>query len=80
MEDLLAAGSSICGMVRPERLELPTLCSEGRCSIHLSYGRARKHSTANWAGAKAHIFFFARLRGAEGRSSTSLPAIDDPGG
>jgi hypothetical protein len=26
-------------MVRPERLELPTLCSEGRCSIHLSYGR-----------------------------------------
>jgi hypothetical protein len=28
-------------LVRPERLELPTLCSEGRCSIHLSYGRAR---------------------------------------
>ena len=27
-------------MVRPERLELPTLCSEGRCSIQLSYGRA----------------------------------------
>ncbi len=26
-------------MVRPERLELPTLCSEGRCSIRLSYGR-----------------------------------------
>jgi hypothetical protein len=26
-------------MVRPERLELPTLCSEGRCSIQLSYGR-----------------------------------------
>src|ERR1700691_296868 len=25
-------------MVRPERLELPTLCSEGRCSIQLSYG------------------------------------------
>jgi hypothetical protein len=25
--------------VRPERLELPTLCSEGRCSIRLSYGR-----------------------------------------
>jgi hypothetical protein len=25
--------------VRPERLELPTLCSEGRCSIQLSYGR-----------------------------------------
>jgi hypothetical protein len=27
-------------LVRPERLELPTLCSEGRCSIRLSYGRA----------------------------------------
>src|ERR1700677_3687010 len=32
-------------MVRPERLELPTLCSEGRCSIQLSYGRIPKHST-----------------------------------
>src|SRR5579863_8945808 len=28
-------------VVRPERLELPTLCSEGRCSIRLSYGRMR---------------------------------------
>ncbi len=28
-------------MVRPERLELPTLCSEGRCSIRLSYGRVK---------------------------------------
>jgi hypothetical protein len=28
-------------MVRPERLELPTLCSEGRCSIQLSYGRSQ---------------------------------------
>src|SRR5580698_8173572 len=27
------------GMARPERLELPTLCFEGRCSIQLSYGR-----------------------------------------
>jgi hypothetical protein len=26
-------------MARPERLELPTLCFEGRCSIQLSYGR-----------------------------------------
>ena len=29
-------------MVRPERLELPTLCSEGRCSIQLSYGRSQR--------------------------------------
>ncbi len=27
-------------MARPGRLELPTLCLEGRCSIQLSYGRA----------------------------------------
>ena len=26
-------------MVRPEGFEPPTLCSEGRCSIQLSYGR-----------------------------------------
>ena len=26
-------------MVRPARLELTTLCLEGRCSIQLSYGR-----------------------------------------
>jgi hypothetical protein len=26
-------------MARPGRLELPTLCLEGRCSIQLSYGR-----------------------------------------
>jgi hypothetical protein len=30
-------------VVRPERLELPTLCSEGRCSIQLSYGRNKKY-------------------------------------
>ena len=26
-------------MARPGRLELPTLCLEGRCTIHLCYGR-----------------------------------------
>src|SRR6266568_2905432 len=43
-----AARSRCCEkLVRPERLELPTLCSEGRCSIQLSYGRlAEIHSTA----------------------------------
>src|SRR5690349_822922 len=29
-------------MARPERLELPTLWFEARCSIQLSYGRAKK--------------------------------------
>ena len=28
-------------MARPERLELPTLWFEARCSIQLSYGRAK---------------------------------------
>jgi hypothetical protein len=28
--------------VRPERLELPTYCSGGNRSIHLSYGRANQ--------------------------------------
>src|SRR5882724_369212 len=27
-------------VARPGRLELPTLCLEGRCSIQLSYGRS----------------------------------------
>jgi hypothetical protein len=34
-------------MARPERFELPTLCLEGRCSIHLSYGRAYFHFNAH---------------------------------
>lgn len=25
--------------MRPERLELPTACSEDKCSVQLSYGR-----------------------------------------
>jgi hypothetical protein len=28
-------------MVRPERFELPTCCSGGNRSIHLSYGRRK---------------------------------------
>ena len=31
-------------MVRPERFELPTYCSGGNRSIHLSYGRTPMHS------------------------------------
>ena len=32
-------------LVRPEGLEPPTLCSEGRCSIQLSYGRTAAPET-----------------------------------
>ena len=41
---------SVQKVVRPERLELPTLCSEGRCSIRLSYGRLGVFY-GMWAGA-----------------------------
>jgi hypothetical protein len=32
-------------MVRPERFELPTLWFEAKCSIQLSYGRAKQDDT-----------------------------------
>ena len=32
-------------MVRPAGLEPATLCLEGRCSIHLSYGRTRTYES-----------------------------------
>ena len=35
-------GLSGIKLVRPERLELPALGSEDRCSIQLSYGRNNK--------------------------------------
>ena len=35
-----ASNKSLKRMARPEGLEPPTLCFEGRCSIQLSYGRA----------------------------------------
>ena len=34
-------GLDRCELARPERLELPTLWFEARCSIQLSYGRAK---------------------------------------
>jgi hypothetical protein len=35
--------------VRPERFELPSYCSGGNRSIHLSYGRIRFSLHADWA-------------------------------
>jgi hypothetical protein len=45
------AADAVKILVRPERLELPTLCSEGRCSIQLSYGRPEfilRQSLGRW--------------------------------
>ncbi len=41
-------------MVRPERFELPTLWFEAKCSIQLSYGRAKKHN-AKTLNAKSQL-------------------------
>jgi hypothetical protein len=63
-------------MVRPERLELPTLCSEGRCSIHLSYGRVPESILRQirvcgtwWEGAGS-----ALLSGLRARTPAGQPA------
>ena len=41
-------------MVRPERFELPTYCSGGNRSIHLSYGRAPSDTFSLHGGLKMH--------------------------
>ncbi len=46
-------------MVRPEGLEPPTLGSEGRCSIQLSYGRMRSCLYTSHQGPRqpgSHLF------------------------
>ena len=54
-------------MARPGRLELPTLCLEGRRSIQLSYGRAGYFDSKSFIARKSTIL--ARLPSAErGRS------------
>jgi hypothetical protein len=40
-------------MVRPERFELPTLWFEAKCSIQLSYGRAKHNTDNNLSGQHA---------------------------
>jgi hypothetical protein len=45
-------------MVRPERFELPTYCSGGNRSIHLSYGRTNLSLHAG--GAKHQCEVIAR--------------------
>ena len=55
-------------MVRPERLELPTLCSEGRCSIQLSYGRMPEDILRqSGSGVWCREIKSAELRSANGR-------------
>ena len=48
--------------MRPERFELPTYCSGGNRSIHLSYGRAAGrfslHARVEWHQCKRVTLFF----------------------
>jgi hypothetical protein len=50
-------------MARPGRLELPTLCLEGRRSIQLSYGRIGYVDSKSFIARKSTIL--ARLPSAE---------------
>ena len=47
--------------MRPERLELPTLGSEDRCSIQLSYGRVHLFSTIYAESIKPTRAFFCQF-------------------
>ncbi len=42
-------------VARPPRFERGTLCLEGRCSIHLSYGRSQKDISSWPASAQARL-------------------------
>ena len=55
-------------MARPGRLELPTLCLEGRRSIQLSYGRILWEFYHSWR-AGSHPSYFT------GASSNSLSRV-----
>ena len=48
-------------VARPERLELPTLWFEARCSIQLSYGRAANRLTYTPSPSKRSQRQFARV-------------------
>jgi hypothetical protein len=43
-------------VARPERLELPTLCLEGRRSIQLSYGRIRYVDSKSFTAPQRYHF------------------------
>jgi hypothetical protein len=74
-------------MVRPERLELPTLCSEGRCSIQLSYGRVdvfygkfgSRSRVAVWAGDLKPLLHTSRIpTSRKEREKWGTPAVFYP--
>ena len=42
-------------LARPARVERATLCLEGRCSIHLSYGRSQRDISGSATCAQARL-------------------------
>jgi hypothetical protein len=59
-------------MVRPERFELPTYCSGGNRSIHLSYGRTPEYSVYMAPFGRSNVHpgwrFVAKKNGDSARS------------
>jgi hypothetical protein len=71
--------------VRPERFELPTYCSGGNRSIHLSYGRAGSvyiprlwPSIGPWYSGKGRTVLKRKTR-ASGRGRRSAGKLKKPG-
>ena len=56
-------------MARPGRLELPTLCLEGRRSIQLSYGRTGRIDSKTFITRRTLDF---RYRASRGRADVAI--------
>jgi hypothetical protein len=62
-------------MARPARLELATLCLEGRRSIQLSYGRVADSDSR--AGAACQDTFLSQMRSAQGSGERTAALTPD---
>ena len=62
-------------MARPGRLELPTLCLEGRRSIQLSYGRVAEHAHSKLSFFKNRKFSTLYVTGRRSNQLNYAPAV-----